>query len=973
MKKAAHQFMSVILLLAFTFGSYNTADALSMNGNKEINPGISALQTSVTRMLIPLYSDPSTQWTSVVNANVYKNIDVILNPSNGPGAAKQTSYVNGIAQLRSAGVGILGYVYTGYGTRSLTTVKAEVDNWKNWYGVDGIFFDEADNTLTSVSYYSNLQTYVNARAMTSTLNPGTNTLEAYMPAANTNVIYENDPSNILSVSPWASNYPASKFGALQYAASAAQMRTFVANVKAKNIGYVFVTDDVLNNPWDKLPAYLAEEAALLAGGSTVTSTPASVSTTPAGIISTVTSTFTSTPLTSSAIPLSGVSAANPCIGAPAPASWKVVVFVLENRTRTQVIGNANAPYITSLANKCGSSVVWNDADKKVNGTNDSSGGYDSKPNYSVFTNGQSPSATGITDDTYATKTTAYSIYDQMLAKGTSFKDYYGSTTAGGCSVSWNGDYHDPIRYYSSITSAICNAHDVPISQFMTDVNSGSLPSFSIILPNSSDSMHDNTTASGDTYTKNFLEPFLNSAEYASGHVALFLMFDEDAPVPNVLIAPSIATGSLYQPVAGNNPVSHFSALRTWEEMLGLPLIGDTEQAPSLLAFYGGTSKVVPTNTPVNTPTKTSTPIAPTITLTAQASNTITPTVKPTNTIVPSATATSTAAAQPSFTPSATMTRTPTAAIQPSFTPLATATFAPTATWTAIPSLTATNPPTITPTSPPTSIPSTASPTNTAAIPSPVPAFTSTASPTTVAAGSNIIDVRVTRGKDDAEESAAGKMSLNSSNLELVYDGNNQIVGIRFSNINIPKGAVITKAYLQFTAGGTSSNAATLSIQGEAKPNAAPFSAKKRNVSSRTRTINSVAWSPAAWLQLKANGPDQRTPNLAPIVQEIVNQQGWAAGNSLVMIITGTGKRVAEAYEADHAGAPLLHIEYSIPAASANTLVLTPTLLPTASIIASPTIVSPTQTALPPAPTNGSADTVLPTEIIPAETSTPVAP
>jgi len=30
----------------------------------------------------------------------------------------------------------------------------------------------------------------------------------------------------------------------------------------------------------------------------------------------------------------------------------------------------------------------------------------------------------------------------------------------------------------------------------------------------------------------------------------------------------------------------------------------------------------------------------------------------------------------------------------------------------------------------------------------------------------------------------------------------------------------------------------------------------------------------------------------------------------VLIITGTGKRVAKAYDEDHAGAPLLHVEYS---------------------------------------------------------------
>jgi hypothetical protein len=59
------------------------------------------------------------------------------------------------------------------------------------------------------------------------------------------------------------------------------------------------------------------------------------------------------------------------------------------------------------------------------------------------------------------------------------------------------------------------------------------------------------------------------------------------------------------------------------------------------------------------------------------------------------------------------------------------------------------------------------------------------------------------------------------------------------------------------------------------------------------------------------GVDQRTPNLAAVIQEIVNQPGWARGNPLALIITGTGKRVAEAYEGGATKAPRLYIEYTV--------------------------------------------------------------
>jgi hypothetical protein len=52
---------------------------------------------------------------------------------------------------------------------------------------------------------------------------------------------------------------------------------------------------------------------------------------------------------------------------------------------------------------------------------------------------------------------------------------------------------------------------------------------------------------------------------------------------------------------------------------------------------------------------------------------------------------------------------------------------------------------------------------------------------------------------------------------------------------------------------------------------------------------------------------QQTPNIASIIQEIVNNLNWMSGNSIVIIITGEGKRAAESYEGN--AAPVLHIEY----------------------------------------------------------------
>ena len=44
----------------------------------------------------------------------------------------------------------------------------------------------------------------------------------------------------------------------------------------------------------------------------------------------------------------------------------------------------------------------------------------------------------------------------------------------------------------------------------------------------------------------------------------------------------------------------------------------------------------------------------------------------------------------------------------------------------------------------------------------------------------------------------------------------------------------------------------------------------------------------------------------------MNRPGWASGNALALIVTGsgTGKRTARSFNGNPAGAALLHVEYS---------------------------------------------------------------
>jgi len=172
-----------------------------------------------------------------------------------------------------------------------------------------------------------------------------------------------------------------------------------------------------------------------------------------------------------------------------------VILMFENKNYDQVIGQA--PYITGLANKCATSTNWKYADTKVDGSTD--GHYNSKPNHATLTNGVSPSVQGLTDDTCSATTGVDNIYNQLNLAGKSFKDYC-DARAGGCGVKFSGDYHDAIRYYTNVAS-ICDAHDIPLSTFMDDVNSGNLPAFSMSLPTNHHNMHYNNVTSGDAYAQ----------------------------------------------------------------------------------------------------------------------------------------------------------------------------------------------------------------------------------------------------------------------------------------------------------------------------------------------------------------------------------------------------------------------------------------------------------------------------------------
>ena len=182
-----------------------------------------------------------------------------------------------------------------------------------------------------------------------------------------------------------------------------------------------------------------------------------------------------------------------------------------------------------------------------------------------------------------------------------------------------------------------------------------------------------------------------------------------------------------------------------------------------------------------------------------------------------------------------------------------------------------------------------------------------------------VESRVAAGSDDGEEDVSdGSVDLISSDLELINEsesGEDQVVGMRFLSVTVPPGSTITNAYVEFVTDEVNTGATSLTIHAQDADNPGTFTSTTNNITNRTTTTASVAWnSVPAWNTLDET---HQTPDLSAIIQEVVDRGGWASGNAMVVIVTGSGERTAKAYDLASATAPLLHVEYAADGQSAE--------------------------------------------------------
>lgn len=261
---------------------------------------------------------------------------------------------------------------------------------------------------------------------------------------------------------------------------------------------------------------------------------------------------------------------------PPPRYDHVVWIFMENKTRSQVIGNGNAPYETSLAARCGTATHY------------ATVGSPSLPNYIGATSGDT---WGIADDNGPGSHVldVDNIFRQVRAAGMTVGSFEESMSAP-CQLTTGGTYavrHNPAAYYQGNDDrAACQHDDVPLGSldtgaFRNAIDAGTLPTFSFVTPNTCNDTHDCSVRTGDDWLARLLAGILGSAAYREGRTAVFVAWDEATPMPFIAVSPSVRPGTV-----SPESYDHFSLLRTTEEMLGLPLLRRAAGANAMRSAFG---------------------------------------------------------------------------------------------------------------------------------------------------------------------------------------------------------------------------------------------------------------------------------------------------------------------------------------------------------------------------------------------------
>jgi hypothetical protein len=232
-------------------------------------PTGSAAAGGCQRTFVPAFFYDSGPWAQAIDTRPAPGV-LLLNVNSGPGTAPDSHFQVLVRQAQAAGITILGYSPTEYGQRPIRSVETEVRQYRQWYGVSGIFLDLTQGTPGELSYYRELAGYIRATIPNAViwLNPGTYPDPSFMSVANVVMVFEGSYAQYLSdqVPGWVSHYRPDQFAHVIYATPRSDLASAVSLSRARRAGFLYVTDlPGTGNPYGAMPSYWAREAATVAG------------------------------------------------------------------------------------------------------------------------------------------------------------------------------------------------------------------------------------------------------------------------------------------------------------------------------------------------------------------------------------------------------------------------------------------------------------------------------------------------------------------------------------------------------------------------------------------------------------------------------------------------------------------------------------------------------------------------------------
>jgi hypothetical protein len=257
--------------------------------------------------------------------------------------------------------------------------------------------------------------------------------------------------------------------------------------------------------------------------------------------------------------------------APVPRLDHVVVVVFENKETSSVLGNKAAPTFNAYARRYANLTRYYGVT------------HPSLPNYLALASG---STQGITSDCTSCVVSATNLADTIEAAGRTWKTYAEGLPSPGFLGGFSGRYakkHDPFAYFRDIATAPKRRTKiVPLMQLSRDLAAGTLPDFSLVIPDLCHSMHDCSVAIGDTWLRQTVTPLLRLP-----NTAVFVLFDEGSSSERggghtaaLVVGSAVRRGARFARVT-----SHYGALRTIEQSWGLPFLGRSASARPITGIW----------------------------------------------------------------------------------------------------------------------------------------------------------------------------------------------------------------------------------------------------------------------------------------------------------------------------------------------------------------------------------------------------